>query len=148
MTRRRDRTMGACDSCPTVPRLLRLLVSAHQKLVVAVTQRRTVRRGRSLYRGIRVNVASKYQVGKDVTWWGVSSCTTKISTAVNFGGGRGTLFHIRAQTAVPVARWSAHRSEDEYILAPGTVLRVTRVEPQGKKANGAAAAQIHLQEVR
>mmetsp|Transcript_3204 Transcript_3204/g.9017 ORF Transcript_3204/g.9017 Transcript_3204/m.9017 type:complete len:118 (+) Transcript_3204:311-664(+) len=97
----------------------------------------------SIYRGIGKVLASQYKVGSEVTWWNVSSCTPNISVAKNFGGGHpgGTLFHVKAKTAVPIMHLSAYQSEEEYVLAPGTVLKVNEVKKQAGNA-----VQIFLEE--
>ncbi|KAI0561469.1 uracil-DNA glycosylase [Gracilaria domingensis] len=79
-----------------------------------------------LYRGISKDLTSSYSEGKVVTWWGVSSCSSNKDVAQFFAGG-GTFFIIKSKTAVPIMDLSAHKSEEEYILAPGTQLEVTRV---------------------
>jgi len=98
----------------------------------------------SIYRGIRKDLSSQYTEGSLVTWWTVSSCTPNINVAKNFGGGSvgGTLFHVEAKSSVPIMGLSAYKSEEEYVLAPGTVLKVNKVE---KKAG--QAVQIYLEEV-
>jgi uracil DNA glycosylase len=99
---------------------------------------------RSIYRGIHKDLSGQYKAGSMVTWWPVSSCTPNIGVAKAFGGGSigGTLFHVKAKTAVPIMHLSAYKSEEEYVLAPGTILKVEKVE---KKPN--EAVQIYLEEV-
>ena len=64
-----------------------------------------------------------------VTWWGISSCTAKRSVASSFLGtsGRRMLFEVVPQQAVSIRRYSAFTGEDEYLLSPGTQLKVTEV---------------------
>jgi len=72
-------------------------------------------------------------VGSEVTWWGVSSCTPKLSVAQGFLGSSGprTLFSVKTNTAVPIQELSAFKAEEEFILAPGTRLRVLSVKREG-----------------
>jgi hypothetical protein len=67
-----------------------------------------------------------------VTWWGVSSCTSKLSVAQAFLGRRGkrTLFEVLPARAVGIRGFSAFTGEEEFILAPGTQLRVTGVKAE------------------
>ena len=97
-----------------------------------------------LFRGINKDLRSEYKQGSTVTWWSVSSCTPNIGVAQMFGGGlpSGTLFVVEAKTAVPIMDLSAFKSEEEYVLAPGTQLRVVSVT----KKPGQAAV-ITLREI-
>lgn len=89
----------------------------------------------SLYRGVALDLRTRYPRGRTITWWGVSSCTPKLAVARAFlgGGGRRTLFEVTARSAVSIRRFSAFSGEDEYVLAPGTQLEVVGVtnEPGG-----------------
>jgi len=115
---------------------LRLFLEAYSKAIVA-------KKPPTLYRGINKNLTSLYKEGTSVTWWTISSCTPTISVAKSFGGGSptGTLFHVQTKSAVPIMHLSAYKSEEEYVLAPGTVLKVERV---CKLPN--LATQIYLRE--
>ena len=65
-----------------------------------------------------------------MTWWGVSSCTAQRSVASGFIGssGRRTLFEVVPVQAVSIRRYPAFTGEDEYVLAPGTQLKVADVK--------------------
>lgn len=113
-----------------------LLLRAHGKLPAKEIQ---------LYRGIRKDLTSQYLKGKTLTWWSVSSCTDNVQVARNFGGGSasGTLFHIKANTAVPILHLSMYKSEDEYVLAPGTRIEVVNVI----KGSSNSPANVFLEEM-
>lgn len=115
---------------------LLLFLRAHDKLPSKEMQ---------LYRGIGKNLSSQYAKGKTVTWWNVSSCTDNIEVARGFGGGsyNGTLFHVKSTTAVPIMHLSMYKGEDEYVLAPGTQIKVVKV----LKGGGKAPSQIFLEEI-
>lgn len=102
---------------------LRLLFSA-----VAALPART----QPLWRGVALDLRSQYPVGRTVTWWGVSSCTSELGVARGFLGSRGkrTLFEVTPARAVGIRRFSAFTGEEEYILAPGTQLKVTDVKAE------------------
>lgn len=102
-------------------RYLRLLLSALSKLE---------RQSSSLWRGVAMDLRAQYPKNGLVTWWGVSSCTSKLSVAQSFLGSRGkrTLFEVRPATAVSIKQFSAFTGEEEYLLAPGTRLKVLDVE--------------------
>ena len=87
----------------------------------------------SLWRGVALALAAQYPHGRTVTWWGVSSCTPNLQVARGFLGtkGRRTLFEVVAHRAVSIKKYSAFTGEDEYVLAPGTQLRVTQVKAEG-----------------
>ncbi|WP_234318326.1 ADP-ribosyltransferase domain-containing protein [Streptomyces sp. NRRL S-244] len=113
-----DRTRVA----PYLP-YLRLLFSAVSGLP-AHTQ--------PLWRGVSLDLRAQYPVGRTVTWWGVSSCTSELNVARSFLGSRGkrTLFEVTPAHAVGIRRFSAFTGEEEYILTPGTQLKVTDVKSE------------------
>ncbi|MEV8452318.1 ADP-ribosyltransferase domain-containing protein [Streptomyces sp. NPDC052095] len=102
---------------------LRLLFSAMEALPAQT---------RPLWRGVALDLRSQYPLGRTVTWWGVSSCTSELGVARAFLGGRGrrTLFEVTPARAVGIRRFSAFTGEEEYILAPGTQLKVTEVKAE------------------
>jgi hypothetical protein len=114
---------------------LRLLLSALGK---------PKRYGETLYRGVAADLASQYPEGSTVTWWGVSSCTSKLAVAKGFLGssGKRTLFEVLPAQAVPIKTYSAFTGEEEYLLAPGTQLKVLSV----KKEKGGLCV-VRLQEL-
>ncbi|WP_330328437.1 ADP-ribosyltransferase domain-containing protein [Streptomyces sp. NBC_00536] len=85
-----------------------------------------------LWRGVSLDLRAQYPVGRTVTWWGVSSCTSELKVARSFLGGRGkrTLFEVTSAKAVGIRKFSAFTGEEEYILAPGTQLKVTDVKSE------------------
>ncbi|MCX4807861.1 ADP-ribosyltransferase domain-containing protein [Streptomyces sp. NBC_01214] len=113
------------DRARLVPYLpyLRLLFSA-----VAELPARTA----PLWRGVALDLRAQYPLGRTVTWWGVSSCTSEVGVARAFLGGRGkrTLFEVTPVRAVGIRSFSAFTGEEEFILAPGTQLRVTDVKTE------------------
>ncbi|MGW2377235.1 MULTISPECIES: ADP-ribosyltransferase domain-containing protein [Kitasatospora] len=102
---------------------LRLLFAAVAQLPV---------RTEPLWRGVSLDLRRQYPLGRTVTWWGVSSCTSELGVAKSFLGSRGkrTLFEVRPLRATGIQRFSAFTGEEEYILLPGTQLEVTDVQAQ------------------
>ncbi|MFJ9840516.1 ADP-ribosyltransferase domain-containing protein [Kitasatospora sp. NPDC101155] len=102
---------------------LRLLFAAVSQLPV---------RTEPLWRGVSLDLRKQYPLGRTVTWWGVSSCTSKLGVAQSFLGSRGkrTLFEVRPLRAAGIQRFSAFTGEEEFILLPGTQLKVTDVQAQ------------------
>jgi hypothetical protein len=98
----------------------------------------------SLWRGVALDLRSQYPKGGTVTWWGVSSCTSKLSVAKGFLGSKGKrmLFEVTPVQAVSIRRYSAFTGEDEYILPPGTQLKVTDV-----KNEASGLCQVELEEL-
>lgn len=107
---------------PYIP-YLKLLFSALDKMACY---------HKSLWRGVALDLKKHYPKGKVITWWGVSSCTAKLSVAKGFLGysGRRTLFEIEPASAVGIKCFSAFTGEDEYLLAPGTQLEVVSVKTE------------------
>ncbi|WP_371614285.1 ADP-ribosyltransferase domain-containing protein [Streptomyces sp. NBC_00454] len=85
-----------------------------------------------LWRGVSLDLRAQYPVGQTVTWWGVSSCTSELKVARSFLGSRGkrTLFEVTPAHAVGIRGFSAFTGEEEYILTPGTQLKVTDVKSE------------------
>ncbi|MGW7316384.1 ADP-ribosyltransferase domain-containing protein [Streptomyces sp. NPDC054865] len=114
--------LRAPDRTKVVPYLpyLRLLFSAVSHLPA---------RTESLWRGVSLDLRAQYPLGRTVTWWGVSSCTSKLGVARAFLGSRGkrTLFEVTPVRAVGIRRFSAFTDEEEFILSPGTQFKVTGV---------------------
>ncbi|MCX4694676.1 ADP-ribosyltransferase domain-containing protein [Streptomyces sp. NBC_01408] len=110
------------DRAAVVPYLpyLRLLFSAVSQLPA---------RTEPLWRGVALDLRAQYPLGRTVTWWGVSSCTSEPGVARAFLGSRGkrTLFEVVPARAVGIRSFSAFTGEEEFILAPGTQLKVTGV---------------------
>jgi uracil DNA glycosylase len=100
---------------------LRLLFSAVSQLPS---------RTASLWRGVSLDLRRQYPLGGTVTWWGVSSCTSELHVAKAFLGSRGrrTLFEVTPARAVGIRQFSAFTGEEEFILLPGTQLKVTNVQ--------------------
>ena len=97
-----------------------------------------------LWRGISCCLYDQYQVGKVITWWGVSSCTSNQQVARNFMkscGGNTTFLTIKAKTACDISNLSFFSNEKESLLAPGTQLKVLKSKKVGK------VAEIELEEV-
>ncbi|WMX48563.1 ADP-ribosyltransferase domain-containing protein [Streptomyces roseicoloratus] len=129
--------LRAPDRTRVLPYLpyLRLLFSAVSDLPVHT---------RPLWRGVSLDLRGQYPVGRTVTWWGVSSCTSEPDVARAFLGSRGkrTLFEVTPARAVGIRSFSAFTGEEEYILAPGTRLTVTDV-----KAERGGLCTVRLTEV-
>ncbi|GAA2835388.1 hypothetical protein GCM10010441_69820 [Kitasatospora paracochleata] len=125
------------DRSRTVPYLayLRLLFSAVEQLPV---------RTGPLWRGVPLDLRGQYPLGRTVTWWGVSSCTSEPGVARAFLGGRGrrTLFEVQPRRAAGIRDFSAFTGEEEFILLPGTQLQVT-----GVKAERGGLCTVTLAEV-
>ncbi|MFS0692406.1 ADP-ribosyltransferase domain-containing protein [Streptomyces nitrosporeus] len=87
---------------------------------------------RPLWRGVALDLRAQYPLGRTVTWWGVSSCTPVLGVARAFLGGRGrrTLFEVTPRRAVGIRDFSAFTGEEEFILSPGTQLKVTDVRTE------------------
>jgi len=113
------------DRARVVPYLpyLRLLFSAVSGLPA---------RTEPLWRGVSLDLREQYPLGRTVTWWGVSSCTSELGVARAFLGSRGkrTLFEVTPARAVGIRGFSAFTGEEEFILLPGTQLKVTSVRTE------------------
>lgn len=91
----------------------------------------------SLWRGVAMDLRFQYPKDSVVTWWGVSSCTPKLSIAHSFLGAKGkrTLFEVRTSLAVSIKPFSAFTGEEEFLLSPGTRLKVVEVKSEKSGLN-------------
>ncbi|GAA3503709.1 hypothetical protein GCM10019016_108200 [Streptomyces prasinosporus] len=123
--RRINAVLRSPDRTRVVPYLpyLRLLFSAVERLPAHT---------RPLWRGVPLDLRAQYPLGRTVTWWGVSSCTPRPEVARGFLGSRGrrTLFEVTPRRAVGIRDFSAFTEEEEFILSPGTQLKVTGVRTE------------------
>eukprot|EP00808_Paulinella_micropora_P013926 g14856.t1 len=101
---------------------LKLLLTGLHKLPAKVT---------TVYRGVKLDIASKYAKDKDVVWWGFSSATASLEVlkSPQFLGdhGKRTLFAITTCRAVDIRAYSAIQAEEERLLLPGAQLHVKGV---------------------
>lgn len=103
----------------------------------------------TVFRGMRSEIEGgyeKYEVGKEIIWWGFSSCS-KIQTIAEkdqFMGetGQRALFIIDCLNGKDVSRHSYFGKEKEILLRPATSVQVVR-----KEFREDGVLLIHLQEI-
>merc|ERR1711924_189764 len=98
----------------------------------------------TLWRGIAVDLFDEYEVGKVITWWTVSSCTSDEKVARGFAGmcgGGATLLTLKVKKAIDISPLSFYAHEKESLLAPGTQLKVLK---RVRKGN---ISEIEVEEV-
>jgi predicted DNA-binding WGR domain protein len=99
-----------------------------------------------LWRGIAFDLFDEYEVGKEVTWWSISSCTASKPVAEGFmnqmGGGAASLITLNVKTACDISSLSHYPHEAESLLLPGTKLRVL-----SRKRGAKNVALIEVEEV-
>lgn len=88
---------------------------------------------RNVYRGVGLDLQDQYPEGETVVWWAVSSTTKTMKVLKDFLGesGKRTIFIVEVKSARDIMKYSWKTTEDELILLPGTVFKVTSVLPQG-----------------
>lgn len=88
---------------------------------------------RHVYRGVGLDLQDQYPEGETVVWWSVSSTTKTMKVLKDFLGesGKRTIFIVEVKSARDIMKYSWKTTEDELILLPGTVFKVTSVLPQG-----------------
>ena len=101
---------------------------------------------RIIYRGVKLDLRSKYEQGERVVWWGFSSCTKAVGVLENeqfFGkSGTRTLFAIESDTGKNIREHSFYPHEDEILLLPGREFEV-----MGSLDMGNQLTMIQLKEV-
>eukprot|EP00729_Bicosta_minor_P024848 gene24848-30236_t len=88
---------------------------------------------RNVYRGVGLDLQDQYPEGETVVWWALSSTTKTMKVLKDFLGesGKRTIFIVEVKSARDIMKYSWKTTEDELILLPGTVFKVTSVLPQG-----------------
>jgi hypothetical protein len=98
------------------------------KLVLTALSRLPSIGGRTVYRGVKLNMSHMFPQGKIVIWQGFSSCTTSINVLENdhFLGKTGTrtLFAIECNSGKYIHRHSFMETENEVLLLPAIQLEV------------------------
>jgi uracil DNA glycosylase len=104
---------------------------AYLRLFFSAVSRLPARK-ESLWRGVALDMRLQYPLGRVVTWWGVSSCSSQRGVALGFMGSRGnrTLFEVVPLRAVGIRHFSAFTGEEEFVLPPGTQLKVADVKAE------------------
>lgn len=77
-----------------------------------------------IWRGVQGDVGSSITENELHTWWGVNSCTTALNVVEIYVGNQGTVFAINATNAKDITEFSTFSQEKEYILLPGSKVRV------------------------
>jgi hypothetical protein len=87
----------------------------------------------ALWRGVNLDLTPQYPKGSQVTWWGVSSCTSQENVARGFmkNAPKSTLFRVKPLRAVSIMDYSAFKGEAEYILPPGSRFVVESITKNG-----------------
>ena len=84
---------------------------------------------RTIYRGVKLDLSTKYPENKEFFWWGFSSCTTRMNVLKSdqFLGKTGarTLFHIECTHGKDIRRHSYYGKEEEILLLPATYFKVS-----------------------
>jgi hypothetical protein len=118
----------------------------YMKLFFVALDRLPTKTGQTLFRGVKLDMSDKYEVGKTIVWWGCSSCT--VSEHVLESGflgktGKRTKFIIDCNSGKDIRDYSYFRYEDEILILPATEFKVIKCyEPEPD------LHEIHLKEVQ
>ena len=79
---------------------------------------------KTVYRGVKKNLSSRFHQGKKFVWWSITSTTSSVHSLSNpmFLGEEGerTLFAIEAKSVVEITKYAALGEEEaEWLLPPG-----------------------------
>jgi len=98
---------------------------------------------RTIFRGVKGDLQTRYKEGQRVVWWGFSSCTSKQDVLRNesFMGqsGKRTLFTIESQSGKEIKQHSYFKDENEVLLPAAREFQVESVFPQ---ADGLCLIQL------
>jgi hypothetical protein len=98
------------------------------KLLLTALSRLPPIGGRTIYRGIKLNMSHMYSQDKTFVWWGLSSCTTsiKVLEEQEFFGKTGTrtLFFIECHSGRDIHRHCSIENENEVLLLPAIQFKV------------------------
>lgn len=99
----------------------------------------------TIYRGVKGHIPHATK-NKNVTWWGFTSCTSKMNVLESeaFCGktGKRTIFHISCLCGKDISQYSYYPVESEVLLLPGTMLTVKSVGDFGS-----GLSQIQIEEI-
>ena len=102
---------------------------------------------RIIYRGVKIDLRSRYKQGARIIWWGFSSCTKTLGVLEKeqFVGKNGTrtLFTIECETGKDIRQHSFFPKEDEILLLPGREFQVISSADMGNQLT-----MIQLKEVQ
>lgn len=89
----------------------------------------------TVYRGVKLDLSSKYPVGTEAIWWGFSSCSKRIQVLANehFLGRSGprTLFVIECFSGKCIQEYSQYPDEEEFLLPPGCLFQIEECVTSG-----------------
>jgi len=107
-----------------------------------------------VYRSLKLDTEieyEKYQEGKDIIWWGFSSCTTNknISQRKHFLNPTGTrtLFIIECFNGKDIGPHSYNKNDQEVLLLPATQFRVIRCDRRRDDLHKIYMKQVEPQSV-
>ena len=86
------------------------------------------------YRGIKLHEfvnLSNYEVGKTLSWPGLTSTSLKKEKALNFVNRKGILFTIRGAHGYDICKYSRFPKEGEILLEPEVRYTIERIYPPG-----------------
>ncbi|CAF1451491.1 unnamed protein product [Adineta ricciae] len=90
---------------------------------------------KNIYCGLKSNLCEQYTVGETYTWRGITSCSTlmNILTSWNFSHVEADriMFNIKCKSARNITNHSTYKSDDEFVLLPGTQFKCQGYFDQG-----------------
>jgi len=108
----------------------------------------------TIYRSLKLDTKieyERYQEGKDVFWWGFSSCTTNknISQKVHFLNPMGTrtLFIIDCSQGKDIGPHSYNKNDQEVLLLPGTRFEVVSCDHRRDDLHKIYMKEVEVQSV-
>ncbi|CAF0979347.1 unnamed protein product [Adineta steineri] len=80
----------------------------------------------NVWRGITTDIGKNFHENDTITWWSISSCSSKVNVIKNFLGNKknSTMFLIEVLNGKKVSGYAQFANEDEIILRTGTEFRV------------------------
>ncbi|CAF4157651.1 unnamed protein product [Rotaria magnacalcarata] len=87
------------------------------------------------YRGVKLDLKTRYIEGETIVWWGFSSCTTSMGVLQSdlFLGKTGirTMFSLQCKSARDIRKHSFFPTEDEVLLMAATQFKIVSSLDQG-----------------
>ena len=89
----------------------------------------------NVFRGVKLDLSTRYVKGETIVWWGFSSCTTVVEVLQSdlFLGTAGarTIFNIQCESAKDICKHSYFPVENEVLLLSATQFTVSSCLDQG-----------------
>ncbi|CAF1138294.1 unnamed protein product [Didymodactylos carnosus] len=84
---------------------------------------------------VHAEVSRSFKHGQLLAWWSLNPCSSSFNVIKDFLGPDSTLFMIEAANGKSISSYTCHVNENEFVLMPGTRLKVVKLQYDEKNIN-------------